>query len=53
MIFNFAQSSFAKIREARPDQQKIKKVLNDYLENIQMSRCIKNTGYTKALGMNP
>lgn len=47
------RSSFAKIREARPDQQKIKKVLNDYLENIQMSRCIKNTGYTKALGMNP
>jgi len=47
------RSSFAKIREAHPDQEVIKQAMKDLLENMKYSNCNKNEGYTKALGMNP
>jgi hypothetical protein len=47
------RSTFAKIREARPDQEVVKKAMTDLLENIKFANCRKNTGYTEALGMKP
>ena len=47
------RSSFAKIREARPDETLVRKTLIDLLENMKFANCRKNEGYTKALGMKP
>lgn len=47
------RSSFAKIREARPDQELVRKAMTDLLENMKFNNCIKNEGYIKALGMKP
>ncbi|UMB52545.1 glycoside hydrolase family 5 protein [Lutibacter sp. A64] len=42
-------SSFAKIRENRPDILKVQKALNQYLENSLYKNCFINKGYTKGL----
>jgi aryl-phospho-beta-D-glucosidase BglC (GH1 family) len=47
------RSSFAKIREARPDQEIVKKAMNDLLENMKFRNCVKNDGYITAMGMKP
>ncbi|HCO68591.1 MAG TPA: glycosyl hydrolase family 5, partial [Dysgonomonas sp.] len=47
------RSSFAKIREARPDQELVRKAMTNLLENMKFNNCIKNEGYIKALGMKP
>lgn len=47
------RSSFEKIREARPDQEKVKKAMLHLLENMKFRNNIKYTPYTKALGMKP
>jgi len=47
------RSSFAKIREARPDQELVKKAMKDLLENMKFANCKKNEGYIKAMGMKP
>lgn len=47
------RSSFEKIREARPDQVKVKAALNELLENMKFKNNVKLEGYTKALGMKP
>jgi hypothetical protein len=47
------RSSFAKIREARPDQEIVKKAMNDLLENMKFGNCVKNDGYITAMGMKP
>jgi hypothetical protein len=47
------RSSFAKTREARPDQAIVRKALTDLLENMKFENCLKNEGYTQALGMKP
>lgn len=43
------RSSFAKMRENRPDILKIQKALNDYLENSLYKNNFPNKGYIKAL----
>jgi hypothetical protein len=43
------RSSFAKMRENRPDILKIQKALNDYLENSLYKNSFSNKGYVKAL----
>ncbi len=43
------RSSFAKMRENRPDILKIQKALNDYLENSLYKNNFPNKGYVKAL----
>lgn len=43
------RSTFAKIRENRPDILKIQKALNDYLENSLYKNNYRNKGYVKAL----
>jgi len=47
------RSSFAKIRENRPDQNKVRNALNELLDNCKFVECVKNDGYIKALGMQP
>lgn len=47
------RSSFEKIREARPDQEKVKKAMLHLLENMKFRNNIKYAPYTKALGMKP
>lgn len=47
------RSTFAKIRDVRPDQVLVKKALADLLLNMRFSNSIKNEGYTRALGMKP
>ena len=47
------RGNFAKVREARPNQELVRKALTDLLENMKFKNCTKNEGYTKALGMKP
>ncbi len=47
------RGTFAKIREARPDQAAVRKAMTDLLENMKFNNCIKNEGYISALGMKP
>lgn len=47
------RSSFAKIREARPDQAIVRKAMTDLLENMKFGNCVINKGYISALGMKP
>ena len=46
-------SSFAKIRKHRPDQDSARMALNTLLHNLQFSKCRINKGYIEALGMKP
>jgi hypothetical protein len=53
LIIDYAKSdrsSYAKIRENRPDVIKVQKALNQYLENSLYQHCFQNEGYVKALG---
>jgi aryl-phospho-beta-D-glucosidase BglC (GH1 family) len=52
LIIEYAKSdrsSYAKIRENRPDVVKVQKALNQFLENSLYQNCYQNTGYIKAL----
>ncbi|MGE5796506.1 MAG: glycoside hydrolase family 5 protein [Ignavibacteria bacterium] len=48
---NSDRSSYEKIREAKPDIDKVKKALSDYLENCKFKNCKINKDYLKALGL--
>jgi endoglucanase len=45
--------SYMEIRDARPDQEMVKKAMLDLLENCKFQNCTKNEGYIRAIGMNP
>ncbi len=45
------RSSYHKIREARPDQDQARVILDAYLENISFDKCSINTGYIEAQGL--
>ncbi|BDD01180.1 glycoside hydrolase family 5 protein [Persicobacter psychrovividus] len=45
------RSTFEKIRENRPDQEKVKQALRDFLDQCLYNNCFENTGYVKALGL--
>lgn len=47
------RSSFGKIREARPDQDLVRKAMTQLLENMKFKNCEVDAGYVKALGMKP
>ncbi len=56
LVINFTEaprSSYSEIREARPDQETIRKALNEYLENCRFENNIINENYIRALGLNP
>ncbi|MBD8389345.1 glycoside hydrolase family 5 protein [Dysgonomonas sp. BGC7] len=46
------RSSYAKIREARPNPETVRKAMTELLNNMKFRNCIQNNGYTKALGMS-
>ena len=55
-VIGFTQSSrngFDEIRKARPDQELMKKALQQWVENSKFSNCTVNEGYVKAMGMKP
>ena len=55
-VIEFTQSSrngFDEIRKARPDQELMKKALQQWVENSKFSNCTVNEGYVKAMGMKP
>lgn len=54
-LIKFADSfelSYEYIRENRPDFNAVRKILNEYLENIKLHNCTINKEYLKALGIN-
>ena len=56
MIIKYTEQSrgnFKQIREARPDQELVKKALAEFIQNCKFKSCTKNEGYIKALGMKP
>lgn len=53
LISDYAESdrsSYKKIRENRPDIQKVQQALNGFLNNCQFKNNYVNNGYTEALG---
>lgn len=47
------RSSYAKIREVRPQVEIARKAMIDFLDNMKFENCIINKGYIEALGMKP
>jgi len=39
--------------KARPEQEIVKRALDEMLENIRLEKCRVNAGYLKALGLKP
>ena len=51
-IISFAdhpRTTFAEVREKRPNREKVEKALAGYLEAIKFKNCLINEGYLKAL----
>ncbi|MDH4057273.1 MAG: glycoside hydrolase family 5 protein [Cyclobacteriaceae bacterium] len=44
------RSTYEKIRNARPDKQKVQQALNEFLENCRFENNYPNKGYCEALG---
>lgn len=54
LIINYAntpRNSYADVRKLRLDTEKVKKALNQFLENCLFKNCKPNKGYIKALGL--
>ncbi|NWF89898.1 MAG: cellulase family glycosylhydrolase [Ignavibacteriaceae bacterium] len=54
LIIEFAEGdtySYGAIRDRRPNAEKVKLALNQYLENCKLKNCTINDGYIKALGL--
>ncbi len=54
IIVKFAEadrSSFDAIRKARPDQEKGKKLLMEFVENAKQKNCVPQTGYILSMGL--
>lgn len=54
LVINFSQVenfSYGAIRDNRPDIEKVKTSLKQYLENCKLKNCIVNDGYLQALGL--
>lgn len=47
------RSNYAEIRESRPDQERTKQAMLDFLENCKYSNCTKNPGYIRAMDLEP
>jgi endoglucanase len=45
--------NYKEIREARPDQELVRKAMLDLLENCRFVNCTKNEEYIRAMGMKP
>ena len=54
LIINFADNNsfdYGSIRDNRPDFNKVKSSLNEYLENCKLKNCVINEEYIKALSL--
>lgn len=47
------RSTYAAIRENRPDMAVVRRALEEYLENCRFENCVRNPGYVSALGFRP
>jgi hypothetical protein len=45
------RTTFEDVRKHRPDKERVKKALRDYLERVKFANCKVNQGYLKALGL--
>jgi aryl-phospho-beta-D-glucosidase BglC (GH1 family) len=53
-IIDFAEGprrTFEEVRKNRPPKEKVRKALNDYLEQTKFANCHINQGYLQALGL--
>jgi len=56
LVIDFAETprtTYAEIREARPDQELARAAMLDFLENCKFKNCTKNPEYIRAMGMTP
>lgn len=54
IVVKFAEAQrviYKDIRDARPDQEKAKDVLNQYLEKIKCENCVPQIGYIRSIGL--
>lgn len=47
------RTTYAAIRENRPDMAVVRQAMEEYLENCRFENCTKNAGYISALGLKP
>lgn len=47
------RSTYARLREAVPDRERCRELLEQYLENCRFERCTRNDAYITALGLHP
>ena len=47
------RTTYAEIREIRPNQEMVKKAILDLIENMQFKNCLINKSYIEAMGMEP
>jgi hypothetical protein len=55
LIIEYAESdraTYKNIREQRPDVNKVKSALNDFITNSKYENCFPNDGYIEALGLS-
>lgn len=45
------RSSYKEIRDARPDQEIMKKAMMDFIENSKCENCVPQVGYIRSLGL--
>ena len=45
-----SRSSYKEIRDARPDQEEMKQVMNRFIENAKCENCVPQQGYIRSLG---
>ena len=46
------RGSYAEIRKARPDQQMVRKAMNDFIQNCKKENCIPQKEYIHSLGFS-
>lgn len=47
------RGTYKEVREARPDQALVQKIMLDYIESCKFANCTKNVNYIKAMGLLP
>ena len=45
------RSTYKEIRDARPDQELMKKAMIDFIENSKCENCVPQVGYIRSLGL--
>ena len=45
------RTTYKEIRDARPNEEMMKKAMADFIENSKCENCIPQTGYIRSLGL--